>query len=168
MEKLKTDYGVIITQSHIDKEYEQEGYKTRPDNGGVNAVALTEIKKLISDCKKANPTVNFPDTIKHGVSGLVSGYRSYDYQVRNFGTKVRDKGRTIENVQASNCLHGFTQHHTGKAFDIFSTETDWWDKNPKVKKWVVDNCKKYGFVITYETKGTLRIAEPWHLMYAIG
>ena len=164
MEKLKTDYGVIITQSHIDKEFEQEG-KTRPDNGGVNAVALTEIKKLISDCKKANPTVNFPNPIKHGVSGLASGYRSYDDQVRNFGTKVRDNGRTIENVQASNCLPGFTQHHTGRAFDIFSVDTDWWNKNPKVKKWVVDNCKKYGFVITYETKGTLRIAEPWHLMY---
>jgi murein DD-endopeptidase MepM/ murein hydrolase activator NlpD len=164
MDKLKDDYGVIITQSHIDKEYEMEG-DVRSDAGGVNEVALTQITKLISDCKKANPTVNFPNTIKHGVSGLVSGYRSYDYQVRNFGTKVRDKGRTIENVQASNCLPGFTQHHTGKAFDIFSTETDWWDKNPKVKKWVVDNCKKYGFKVTYTKPNQLRIPEPWHLFY---
>jgi LAS superfamily LD-carboxypeptidase LdcB len=157
MEKLKTDYGVIITQSHIDKEYEQEGYKTRPDNGGVNAVALTEIKKLISDCKKANP-IQYPKDI-------VSGYRSYDEQVRNFGTKVRDNGRTIENVQASNCLPGFTQHHTGRAFDIFSVDTSWWDKNPKVKKWVADNCKKYGFKVTYTKPNQLRIPEPWHLFY---
>ena len=164
MDKLKTDWGVNITQSHIDKEYQMEG-DVRPDAGRVNEVALTQITKLISDCKKANPTVNFPNTIKHGVSGLVSGYRSYDYQVKNFGTKVRDKGRTIENVQASNCLPGFTQHHTGKAFDIFSTETDWWDKNPNVKKWVADNCKKYGFKVTYTKPNQLRIPEPWHLFY---
>jgi hypothetical protein len=167
MEKLKTDYGVIITQSHIDKEFEQEGYKTRPDNGGVNKTAENKIKELISDCKKENPNVNFPNTYP-SIWGIVSGYRSYDDQVRNFGNKVKKDGRTIENVQASNCLPGFTQHHTGRAFDIFSTETDWWIKNWKVKEWVADNCKKYGFVITYETKGTLRIAEPWHLMYYIG
>lgn len=157
MEKLKTDYGVIITQSHIDKEFEQEGYETRPDNGGVNKTAENKIKELISDCKKANP-IQYPDDI-------VSGYRSYNDQVKNFGTKVRDGGRTIDNVQASNCLPGFTQHHTGKAFDIFSVDTKWWDKNPNVKKWVADNCKKYGFKVTYTKPNQLRIPEPWHLFY---
>ncbi len=157
IDKLKKDYGVIITQSHIDKEYAQEG-DIRPDAGGVNSDAEKQIKKLISDCKKEFPDVRFPN-------GIVSGYRSYDKQVDNFGTKVKNNKRSIEDVQASNCLPGFSQHHTGKAFDIFSTDTSWWKKNSIVKNWVANNCKKYGFEVTYKTKGVLRIAEPWHLYY---
>ena len=164
IDKLKTDWGVNITKSHIDKEYEMEG-DVRPDAGGVNKVALTQIEKLISDCKKANPTVIFPNTIKHGVSGLVSGYRSYTDQVTNFGNKVKNEGRSIDNVQSSNTLPGFSQHHTGKAFDIFSTETSWWNTNSDVKKWVANNCKKYGFEVTYTKTNKLRIPEPWHLFY---
>ena len=164
MDKLKDDWEVEITKSHIDKEYEMEG-DVRPDAGGVNEVALTKIEKLISDCKKANPTVNFPNTIKHGVSGLVSGYRSYTDQVTNFGNKVKNEGRSIDNVQSSNTLPGFSQHHTGKAFDIFSTETSWWNTNSDVKKWVANNCKKYGFEVTYTKTNKLRIPEPWHLFY---
>jgi peptidoglycan hydrolase-like protein with peptidoglycan-binding domain len=164
MDKLKDDWEVEITQKHIDAEFKQEG-NIRPDNGGVNSKALTQIKKLIEDCKKANPTVNFPHTIKHGVLGLASGYRSYNDQVINFGKKVKDEGRSVENVQASNCLPGFSQHHTGKTFDLFSTTTSWWDKNSNVKNWVANNCKTYGFKVTYKSKGSLRIAEPWHLYY---
>jgi hypothetical protein len=137
----------------------------RPDAGGVNSEALTQIAKLISDCKKANPTVNFPNTVKHGVPGLASGYRSYTDQVINFGNKVKNEGRSIDNVQSSNTLPGFSQHHTGRAFDIFSTETSWWNTNSDVKKWVANNCKKYGFEVTYTKTNKLRIPEPWHLFY---
>jgi flagellum-specific peptidoglycan hydrolase FlgJ/LAS superfamily LD-carboxypeptidase LdcB len=157
MDKLKSKWGVVITQSHIDKEYEMEG-DVRSDAGSVNTTAENKIKELIKDCKKAYPNVNYPADIK-------SGYRSYDTQVDNFGKKVKTDGRSIENVQASNCLPGFTQHHTGRAFDIFSVDTSWWDKNPKVKKWVADNCKKYGFKVTYTKPNQLRIPEPWHLFY---
>ena len=157
MDKLKSKWGVVITQSHIDKEYEMEG-DVRPDAGSVNTTAENKIKELIKDCKKAYPNVNYPADIK-------SGYRNYDTQVDNFGKKVKNEGRSIENVQASNCLPGFTQHHTGRAFDIFSVETSWWDKNSKVKKWVADNCGNYGFEVTYTKPNKLRIPEPWHLYY---
>ena len=157
MDKLKSKWGVVITQSHIDKEYEMEG-DVRPDAGSVNTTAENKIKELIKDCKKAYPNVNYPADIK-------SGYRNYDTQVDNFGKKVKNEGRSIENVQASNCLPGFTQHHTGRAFDIFSVETSWWDKNSKVKKWVADNCGNYGFEVTYTKLNKLRIPEPWHLYY---
>lgn len=157
MDKLKSKWGVVITQSHIDKEYEMEG-NVRPDAGSVNKTAENKIKELIKDCKTAYPNVNYPADIK-------SGYRNYDTQVDNFGKKVKNDGRSIENVQASNCLPGFTQHHTGRAFDIFSVDTSWWDKNSKVKKWVADNCKNYGFEVTYTKPNKLRIPEPWHLYY---
>ena len=157
IDDLKNKWGVNITQSHIDKEFEQEG-EVRPDNGDENPDAEKNIKDLIRDCNK-----------KFGfLGGVVSGYRSYSDQVDNFGKKVKNDGRSIENVQASNTLPGFSQHHTGKAFDIFSVDTSWWDSKPEVKKWVADNASKYGFEITYKTNGILRIAEPWHLFYVGG
>ena len=157
IDKLKTDWGVSVTQSHIDKEYDMEG-DVRPDAGAVDSQAEKKIMELIKDCKKANPNVTYPVDIK-------SGYRSYTDQVKNFGKKVRDEGRSIDNVQASNCLPGFSQHHTGKAFDIFSVETSWWNSNSDVKKWVANNCKKYGFEVTYTKTNELRVPEPWHLFY---
>ena len=156
MDKLKTDYGAIITQSHIDKEYEQEG-DIRPDNGRVDETAEKKIKELITDCKSKFSSIT---------GGIVSGYRSYEDQVKNFGNKFKS-GRTIEDIQSANCLPGFSQHHTGKAFDIFSTDTSWWDSRPEVKAWVKNNCNKYGFEVTYKTKGVLRVAEPWHLYYKV-
>ena len=150
--KLKTIYGLNITQKHIDKELEQEG-SWREDAGNVNQEAQTSINKLINDCNS-----------KFGyLGGVVSGYRSYDKQVENFGSKAVKRG--IDDVQTSNTLPGFSEHHTGKAFDIFSTEESWWDNKPDVKKWVAENVSKYGFRVTYKTQGTLRVAEPWHLYY---
>ena len=158
IDKLKTSYVINITQQHIDKEYEQEG-DIRLDAGGVNSEALKQIKKLIEDCKKANPKVRFP-------KGIVSDYRSYNTQVDNFGTKAKTRG--IDDAQAYNTLPGFSQHHTGKAFDIFSTDTNWWSTNSGVKNWVANNCGKYGFDVTYKTKGKVRQAEPWHLFFKGG
>jgi D-alanyl-D-alanine carboxypeptidase len=156
LQDLKDDWKTEITDEHVDKEFDQEG-TWRSDNGGVDQTAKTNIEKLIKDCNS-----KFSIT-----GGIVSGYRSYDDQVDNFGRKVRIDGRTIEDVQASNSLPGFSQHHTGKAFDIYSVDPSWWDARPNVKKWVANNAKNYGFEITYKTKGTLRNAEPWHL-YFIG
>ena len=153
---LKKDYGVEITEDHLRDEIDQEN-ATVEEVSGLDSNAKTKMDELIRDCKKANPNVSYPDDI-------VSDYRSYIDQVKNFGGKVKS-GRSIENVQKSNAIPGFSQHHTGKAFDIFSTEESWWDSNPKVKTWVSDNASKYGFDVTYKTDGSLRVAEPWHLFY---
>jgi murein DD-endopeptidase MepM/ murein hydrolase activator NlpD len=151
--KLKTIYGLNITQKHIDNELNQEG-NWKPDNGGVDKTAEKKINELISDCKSKFPNIS---------GGVVSGYRSYDDQVTNFGTKAKKRG--IENTQKSVTLPGFSQHHTGKAFDIFSVEESWWNKNNDVKEWVANNAANYGFEVTYKKQGSLRIAEPWHLYY---
>jgi hypothetical protein len=97
---------------------------------------------------------------------IVSGYRSYDDQVLNFGSKAKTRG--VDDTQKSNSLPGFSQHHTGKAFDIFSVENSWWDANKDVKEWVSKNASKYGFEVTYVNTGKLRVPEPWHLYYVGG
>ena len=154
----KTPYNLNITQDHIDKEFKMEG-GSRPDNGGVNKEAEKKVKELIIDCKLAYPNVKYP-------SDIVSGYRSYDDQVLNFGSKAKTRG--VDDTQKSNTLPGFSQHHTGKAFDIFSVESSWWGTNKDVKEWVSKNASKYGFEITYVNTGKLRVPEPWHLYYIGG
>lgn len=155
--RLKNEYGITITDDHIKKEFEQEG-NYREDAGGENSEARKNIEKLIQDAKS-----KFGGKIP---KGIVSGYRSYDDQVRNFGGKAKSRG--VENTQKANTVPGFSQHHTGKAFDIFSVDTSWWNRNSDVKEWVAKNAKNYGFDVTYKTQGPLRIAEPWHLYYVGG
>jgi len=155
IDKLRTDWGVNITDYHLKKEMDQEGGTTE-DAGGVDTEANRKIKNLIKDCKKQ---------FKKVTTDIISGYRGYNDQVKNFGGKVKNDGRSIDDVQSYNTIPGFSQHHTGKAFDIFSTDPSWWDTNSDVKKWVENNANSYGFEITYTTNGTLRKKEPWHLFY---
>ena len=155
--KLEKNYNLDITDEHIQKELEQEG-SYREDAGGENSQARIQINKMINDARKKFPRL--------GKLGVVSGYRSYNDQVANFGNKAKTRG--IDDTQKANTIPGFSQHHTGKAFDIFSVETSWWNKNSDVKEWVAKNASKYGFDVTYKTQGPLRIAEPWHLYYVGG
>jgi hypothetical protein len=168
---LKTKWGVTVTEEMLQKEIEQEGMINesnptgglkdssgnwfRPDAGGVNQEAQKNIDLLLKDLNNKYSTGTY----------ICSNYRGYTTQVDNFGKKVKNDGRSVADVQASNTIPGFSQHHTGKCFDILSTDTAWWDARPNVKQWVADNCKNYGFVVTYPVKGPLRIAEPWHLFY---
>ena len=156
--QLKNSYGVTITDEHIKRELEQEG-GYREDSGGVDSEANTQVNKLIKDAK-----IKFPKL--KNTKGIISGYRSYSDQVKNFGSKAKSRG--IDDTQRANTIPGFSQHHTGKAFDIFSVETSWWNKNSDVRDWVAKNAPKYGFDVTYKKQGPLRIAEPWHLYYVGG
>jgi len=152
---LEGKIGMTIPNEKIELEFKQEG-QWQEDNGKENPEARSKIDELISDAKKQFSELSG--------FGIISGYRSYGDQVLNFSKKVNG-GRNFDDVQSSNAIPGFSQHHTGKAFDIFSTETSWWDNRPSIKKWVADNCKNYGFEITYKVNGVLRVAEPWHLLY---
>jgi murein DD-endopeptidase MepM/ murein hydrolase activator NlpD/LAS superfamily LD-carboxypeptidase LdcB len=152
---LEKELSTKITNKQIELEFNQEGNWSE-DAGSVDTEAKKNINRLISDAKK-----QFGNKI---TKGIVSGYRSYDDQVRNFANKVKS-GRSISNVQSVTTIPGFSQHHTGKAFDIFSVDSSWWDSNPEIKKWVAQNSKNYGFDVTYKKQGLLRIAEPWHLFY---
>lgn len=159
LDELESKYGAVIKDSNIEKEFKMEG-KTREDAGGVNEEAEKQIKKLIKAATEKFPKLK-------DQKGVVSGYRSYDYQVKNFGSKVQN-GRSVDDVQSANTLPGFSQHHTGKAFDIFSTDTDWWKRNSGIKEWVEENAERYGFEVTYTKEDKLRIPEPWHLFYVGG
>lgn len=153
--KLEKEFNVKIDDSHINAELSQEG-GYYADNGGENAEARKAVDKLVNKIHEL-----FPKT--KGL-GVISAHRTYDYQITLFGNKIAKQGG-VANRQKMSAIPGFSQHHTGKAFDIFSVEGSWWDNNSDVKKWVYDNVGSYGFKGSYFKKGPLRSIEPWHLYY---
>ena len=164
LQSVETTYGVKITDDNVNDELAQEK-QIYLDNSGIDSSALSELKKLLSDLYS-----KFPDAPEDsnsncdGVKGCVSGYRGYSTQIKTFGSKIsRDGG--VSNRQKYSALPGFSQHHTGKGFDILSVEPSWWNKNSDIKSWVANNVCKYGFKVSYPTQGVLRSAEPWHLFY---
>ena len=164
LKSVETTYGVKITDDNVNDELAQEK-QIYPDNSGIDTSALSQLKKLLSDLYSKFP--NAPEDSNsncNGVKGCVSGYRGYSTQVKTFGSKIsRDGG--VSNRQKYSALPGFSQHHTGKGFDILSVEPSWWNKNSDIKSWVANNVCKYGFEVSYPTDGVLRSAEPWHLFY---
>ena len=169
LEKLEKDYNVKIEDLHIEDEREQEGVDYYDDNGGIDSKSKEQLKKLLSALY-----LEFKDAPKDknsncdNIPGCISGYRGYMTQASVFGGKMKSRKQSVSQRQKVSALPGFSQHHTGKTFDIVSVENSFWDSNPEIKKWVEDNVSKYGFKISYPSDGILRNAEPWHIYYVGG
>ena len=161
---LKSQYGLTVTDKHIQNEIEQEGVNFYEDAGGVNSEAHNSLSTLLYNLYKSFPNApkNTNQNCKNLI-GCVSGYRGYNTQIGTFASKVKNKD--ISQRQKVSALPGFSQHHTGKAFDILSVEDSFWNRNPKIEEWVEKNASKYGFKVSYPTQGVLRKPEPWHLYY---
>ena len=97
-----------------------------------------------------------------------SGYRSfkdqqevYDFYKNNYGTTYADS------IAAR---PGYSEHQTGLALDIFSTEYTSSDafKNSSHYEWLVNNAYQYGFIQRYEidTEDITGFSEEaWHWRY---
>lgn len=157
----KSGYKYKITDENIDFEFRNEGGLSL-DGGGDNPQARAKVEEMTKKMVEIFPELN-------GMTRIVSGYRGYDNQVEGF-LKHLERDGSILGRQKWVALPGFSQHHTGLAFDIFSTEPSWWDNRPQIKNWVANNCGSYGFKISYPTyRGPgYRGAEPWHLFYIGG
>lgn len=160
-EKLKSNFGEDVKKENIEFELNiEKGYY--PDNKGVDNVTAEKLTEFLNDLYR-----NFPDAPKvksrdcENIIGCVSGYRSYDDQMNLFGKLMKSNGGML-NGQKYTSLPGFSQHHSGKSFDILSNEISWWNKNPEIKNWVIENAPKYGFTLPYKNQGQ-RSEEPWHL-----
>ena len=69
------------------------------------------------------------------------------------------KEKALELVSASVAEPGTSEHHLGLAIDI---------TGDNAKKWLAENCWKYGFIVRYpegKTEITGIIYEPWHYRY---
>lgn len=98
-----------------------------------------------------------------------SGYRSYATQKVTYESKVSKWGK--EQADRFSAKAGASEHQTGLAIDIISTEygqlhTDF--QYTTTYKWLTEHCYEYGFILRYP-KGKYDITgynfEPWHYRY---
>ncbi len=102
---------------------------------------------------------------------ITSGYRSEEKQQQLFDNKIKEyrsvgyskkEAKLLTLKQVSN--PGYSEHGTGLAIDINSTDSD----SLELYGWLKDNCHKYGFIVRYPD-GKEDITgiqyEPWHLRF---
>ncbi len=94
----------------------------------------------------------------------VSAYRTEDYQRRLYNKKIKTLGKL--NVDNYSARAGFSEHQTGLAVDINSTQNSF--ENTGAFRWLQAHAHEYGYILRYP-KGKKWITgyeyEPWHYRY---
>ena len=95
-----------------------------------------------------------------------SGYRDYTSQENIYQSYVAQHGQ--ENADSLATRAGFSEHQTGLALDLASTDYGKEFKDTNEFTWVAANCYDYGFILRYP-QGKEYIThigyEPWHYRY---
>lgn len=96
---------------------------------------------------------------------LVSAFRSVDVQCDIIRRKLSN-GMDIEEILQSIAPPGYSEHHTGRAVDIGTTDEDAleevFETTPSFA-WLRTNARRFGFVMSYppgNAEGYMY--EPWH------
>ncbi|MBO7672910.1 D-alanyl-D-alanine carboxypeptidase family protein [bacterium] len=98
---------------------------------------------------------------------IVSAYRSSKYQIEVFKRKFTSDIPSDEDFKARlkySAPSGFSEHHTGLALDINSTEEEF-EQTPEFW-WLVGRAAKYGFEMSFPENNSQGLGyEPWHWRY---
>lgn len=97
---------------------------------------------------------------------VVSGYRTYDFQQGLFDRNAAKNG--LENAKRFVAQAGGSEHHTGYAVDLYSTNNGDYFEGVGEYKWVTDHCHEYGFILRYRSdkeEYTKIGPESWHFRY---
>lgn len=95
---------------------------------------------------------------------ICSAYRSYADQEYQYNIFANERGtQAADEVSAR---PGHSEHQTGLAIDVNSTEFSFEDTEEA--KWLAEHCTEYGFIIRFpkgKEKCTGFEYEPWHIRY---
>jgi len=125
----------------------------------VRDAAATALEQLNAAATKANIQIQ-----------VVSGYRSYDYQVSVYGNYVKSVGQSAADQESAR--PGYSEHQTGMAVDLGAQNgactLEACFGNTAEGKWLAANAHLYGYILRYPAD---KIAitgyeyEPWHFRY---
>lgn len=135
---------------------------------------VTVASKKTSDYGLSNNRIMLNPTVIENLNLLFADYvketENNDIYINQAYRTVEDQEKMYEEKGSDTAaLPGYSEHHSGYAFDIavfkpnyqaFSFEGH--------KKWIPENCKNYGFILRYpEGKQALTEIkfEPWHYRY---
>lgn len=145
--------------------------KKRPLPGGFvpkNLVDTGNGQQLRSDASQSLNKLLSQAMAKGLNLYVISGYRSFSYQVDVYGGYVNADGQ--EAADRYSARPGHSEHQTGLGVDLGSGVCDLQIcfEQTSEGQWLASNAYKYGFIIRYP-KGKESIVgyqyEPWHLRY---
>ena len=99
---------------------------------------------------------------------LVSAFRSVDRQREIIAAKLAN-GQSIADILTSVAPPGYSEHHTGRAIDIGTSEEaaleEVFESTPSFA-WLQVHAAAYGFVMSYPRDNAAGfVYEPWHWCY---
>ena len=159
---------ILVNEDHpLDASYEPESLTSVSETCQVDGRIYEDLQKMMEDGEA------------QGLSMYVtSAYRAYDRQVEIFNQSMQERmnqGMTpLEAYQETSiqvAMPGTSEHATGLAVDIISTEYDELDErqgDTDEQKWLMEHCQEYGFILRYPSDKsdiTGIIYEPWHYRY---
>jgi len=97
-----------------------------------------------------------------------SGFRSYIDQKGLIEWRLKE-GRILEEILTHVAIPGFSEHHSGRAIDIYAEGQpvleESFEKTPEFQ-WLTENAARFGFRLSYPRTNALGIIyEPWHWFY---
>jgi D-alanyl-D-alanine carboxypeptidase len=96
---------------------------------------------------------------------VVSAYRSVEYQCALIQRKL-DRGLKIADILKINAAPGYSEHHTGRAIDITSPDSQPLEvgfETTPAYAWLTKHAGGYGFKLSYPRDNPHGINyEPWH------
>ena len=96
---------------------------------------------------------------------LISAYRSLDYQKQLIAKKLAG-GQVIDAILKVNAPPGFSEHHTGRAVDLGTTDceprTEAFENTPAFD-WLQKHAAEFRYFLSYPRDNPWGIDyEPWH------
>ncbi|MDC0534260.1 D-alanyl-D-alanine carboxypeptidase family protein [Francisellaceae bacterium] len=165
----------ILSEFGIDADYLQNNILAMEEDIGEDSLT-TIIENVYAKPAKCTEETRSAwelmqrDAQKEGVYlKIISSYRSVQYQAELIKRKLA-RGQKIEKILKVNALPGWSEHHTGRALDLTSSEEDQVleesFENTKAFHWLTEHAGKYGFVMSYPRGNSQGyIYEPWHWCY---
>lgn len=99
---------------------------------------------------------------------LISAFRDLDYQ-RGLIARKLAAGQAIADILRVNAAPGFSEHHTGRAIDIGTTDCDALVEefeNTPAFQWLADHAEGHDFSLSFPRGNPFGIDyEPWHWCY---
>ena len=130
--------------------------KTHPlpeSYGGTDPVAYAALQQLQQNAAQAGYAMP-----------LISGYRSYEYQVTLYNNYVARDGQAAADRYSAK--PGYSEHQSGLCFDVGSIDNDY--GTTAAGKWLNAHAHEYGFIIRFpdgKENITGYMYEPWHIRY---
>lgn len=159
---------ILVNEDHpLDSSYAPEKLTEISSGYRVDDRIVADLRQMLDD------------GAAEGLSMYVtSAYRSYKQQIDTFNASMQtrlNQGMTpleaYQETSTSVALPGTSEHATGLAVDIISTEYEALDDrqgDTKEQKWLMEHCWEYGFILRYPPEKsdiTGIIYEPWHYRY---